>query len=93
MYLCVCDRGIYFASFYDLSVGFLELFRPLPLSMIFLLDYGAVRTVLYLSIGLWSGSDRVVSFFWIMELFGPCCILFCTCISFLYKKHDINKTT
>ena len=49
----------------------MELFGP---CCIFLLDYGAVRTVLYLSIGLWSCSDRVVSFYWIMELFGPCCI-------------------
>ena len=73
-------------SYTGADPGFVVGVSILPLSMIFLLDYGAVPTFASfydLSIGLWGCSDRVVSFYWIMELFGPCCILFCTCISFL----------
>ena len=43
-----------------------------PLSMIFLLDFGTVPTEWYFSIGLWNCSDRVVFFYWTLELFRQC---------------------
>ena len=41
-------------------------------SMIFLLDFGAVPTVWYFSIGFWNCSNSVVFFYWILELFQQC---------------------
>ena len=41
-------------------------------SMIFLLDFGAVPTVLYFTIGFWNCSNSVVFFYWILELFQQC---------------------
>ena len=41
-------------------------------SMIFLLDFGAVPTVWYFSIGFWNCSNSVVFFYWILERFQQC---------------------
>jgi hypothetical protein len=43
----------------------LELFQQ---CCIFLLDFGAVPTVLYFSIGFWNCSNSVVFFYWILLL-------------------------
>jgi hypothetical protein len=49
------------------------------LSTIFLLDCGPVPTVWYFSIGLWTCSDSVVFFYWIVDLFRQCGIFLLDC--------------